>query len=404
MSLPDDENYPRTTTTSAQSFLSCEAELHSVSTHTTGQKRTAIPLLHTECWAAGLRGPARCWRGQGGEGETRRGDYLSKLASESNENPREGERNPPPSLLRGAAAAAGPPPPPPRRRRRGDNITTIIRAGRGAGSSSVSSSVQRTCRAGGCAAEANPFPPSLLHNINTGRAAPRRTGSEPRSEPGRAEGGRGAALPRGRRRRRRSLRECEGRRAGRSGLGTVSRYRAGGQGERRARRRRRGKDPVCVSLAPSQNKMPTGSAAAGMTPSTGAKHQQPPPSLHCLLLARSLPRSTSAASAAAAGGDPLPRLSRHSLACVAPLPSIPLRLLHDFLIFLFLFPSSPRLLVRGTRPKFTLKPALRIYEGTAGKRIHVLVFIFLFSLSMVVRTRRRTAKCCLAGGRPGKGP
>ncbi|XP_037980183.1 uncharacterized protein LOC119695537 [Motacilla alba alba] len=216
MSLPDDENYPRTTTTSAQSFLSWEAELHSVSTHTTGQKQTAIPLLHTECWAAGLRGPARCWRGQGGEGETRRGDYLSKSASESNENPREGERNPPPSLLRGAAAAAGPPPPPRSRRRRGDNITTIIRAGRGAGSSSVSSSVQRTCRAGGCAAEANPFPPSLLHNINTGRAAPRRTGSEP----GRAEGGRGAALPRGRRRRRRSLRECERRRAGRGGLGT----------------------------------------------------------------------------------------------------------------------------------------------------------------------------------------
>lgn len=174
---------------------------------------------------------------------------LSKSASESNENPREGERNPPPSLLRGAAAAAGPPPPPRSRRRRGDNITTIIRAGRGAGSSSVSSSVQRTCRAGGCAAEANPFPPSLLHNINTGRAAPRRTGSEPRSEPGREEGGRGAALPRGRRhRRRRSLRECERRRAGRGGLGTVSRYRAGGQRERRARRRR-GKDPVCVSLS-----------------------------------------------------------------------------------------------------------------------------------------------------------
>lgn len=48
MSLPDDENYPRTTTTSAQSFLSRETELHSVSTHTTGQKQTAIPLLHTE--------------------------------------------------------------------------------------------------------------------------------------------------------------------------------------------------------------------------------------------------------------------------------------------------------------------------------------------------------------------
>ncbi|KAL9822083.1 uncharacterized protein GJ701_016913 [Geothlypis trichas] len=280
MSLPDDENYPRTTTTSAQSFLSRETELHSVSTHTTGQKQTAIPLLHTElrqCWAAGLRGPARCWRGQGGEGETRRGDYLSKSASESNENPREGERNPPPSLLRGAAAAAGPPPPPRSRRRRGDNITTIIRAGRGAGSSSVSSSVQRTCRAGGCAAEANPFPPSLLHNINTGRAAPRRTGSEPRSEPGREEGGRGAALPRGRRhrRRRRSLRECERRRAGRGGLGT--------------------------------NKMPTGSAAAGMTPSTGAKHQQ-------------LPLPSAAASSperSLAPPAPLPPLQLEGLPCLA---------------------------------------------------------------------------------------
>lgn len=48
MSLLDDENYPRITTTSAQSFLSCEAELHSASTHATGQKQTAIPLLHTE--------------------------------------------------------------------------------------------------------------------------------------------------------------------------------------------------------------------------------------------------------------------------------------------------------------------------------------------------------------------
>lgn len=175
------------------------------------------------------------------------------------------------------------------------------------------------------------------------RAGPRRTGSEPRSEPGRAGGGRGAALPRGRRRRR-SLRECERRRAGRGGLGTVSRYRAGGQGERRARRRR-GKNPVCVSLAPSPNKMPTGSAAAGMTPSTGAKHQQPPPSLRYLLLARSLPRSTSAASAAAAGGAPLPRLSRQSLPCVAPLPSTPLRLRHDFLVLFFCcfaFPFPPR--------------------------------------------------------------
>lgn len=48
MSLPDDENYPRTTTTSAKPFLSCETELHSVSTYTTGQKQTAILLLHTE--------------------------------------------------------------------------------------------------------------------------------------------------------------------------------------------------------------------------------------------------------------------------------------------------------------------------------------------------------------------
>lgn len=47
MSLPDDENYPRTTT-SAQSFLSCEAELRSVSMHATGLKQTAIPLLHIE--------------------------------------------------------------------------------------------------------------------------------------------------------------------------------------------------------------------------------------------------------------------------------------------------------------------------------------------------------------------
>ncbi|XP_056370569.1 protein PRRC2A-like [Oenanthe melanoleuca] len=298
-------------------------------------------------WAAGLRGPARCWRGQGGEGETRRGDYLSKSASESNENPREGERNPPPSLLRGAAAA-GPPPPPPSRRRRGDNITTIIRAGRGAGSSSVSSSVQRTCRAGGCAAEANPFHLSLLHNINTGRAAPRRTGSEPRSEPGRAEGGRGAALPRGRRRSR-SLRECERRRAGRGGLGT--------------------------------NKMPTGSAAAGMTPSTGAKHQQPPPSL----------TASSSPGCSLAPAAPLPPLQLEGLPCLAsphraspssclvPLLSTPLRLRHDFYFFFLLFVSPPSscLLVRGTRPKFTLKPALRIYEeGTVGKRIDVLVFIF----------------------------
>lgn len=211
------------------------------------------------------------------------------------------------------------------------------------------------------------------------RAGPRRTGSEPRSEPGRAGGGRGAALPRGRRRRR-SLRECERRRAGRGGLGTVSRYRAGGQGERRARRRR-GKDPVCVSLAPSLNKMPTGSAAAGMTPSTGAKHQQPPPSLRYLLLARSLPRSTSAASAAAAGGAPLPRLSRQSPLRSSSLfhtPPAAARLSRSFfLLFCFPLPPPPPLLVCGTRLKFTLKPALRICEeGTVGKRIRVLVFIF----------------------------
>lgn len=48
MSLPDDENYPRTTSISVQSFLSCKAELHSASTHATDQKKTAILLLHTE--------------------------------------------------------------------------------------------------------------------------------------------------------------------------------------------------------------------------------------------------------------------------------------------------------------------------------------------------------------------
>lgn len=52
----------------------------------------------------------------------------------------------------------------------------------------------------------------------------------------------------------------------------VSRYRRRGGGGRAG-----GKEPcVCVSLSrsvsPSQNKMPTGSAAAGMTPSAGAKH------------------------------------------------------------------------------------------------------------------------------------
>ncbi|XP_040434802.1 uncharacterized protein LOC121080746 [Falco naumanni] len=48
MSLPDDENYPRTTTTSAQSFLSCRAELHSASTHAKDQEKTGILLQHTE--------------------------------------------------------------------------------------------------------------------------------------------------------------------------------------------------------------------------------------------------------------------------------------------------------------------------------------------------------------------
>lgn len=53
----------------------------------------------------------------------------------------------------------------------------------------------------------------------------------------------------------------------------VSRYRRreGGEGGR-------GEGALCVclslsrSVSPSQNKMPTGSAAAGMTPSAGAKH------------------------------------------------------------------------------------------------------------------------------------
>lgn len=43
-SLPNDQNYPRTTSTSAQSFLSCEAKLHSAPTHATDQKKTAIQL------------------------------------------------------------------------------------------------------------------------------------------------------------------------------------------------------------------------------------------------------------------------------------------------------------------------------------------------------------------------
>lgn len=47
MSLSDDENYPRTTSTSAQSFLSCKAELYSAPTHATDQKKTAIQL-HAE--------------------------------------------------------------------------------------------------------------------------------------------------------------------------------------------------------------------------------------------------------------------------------------------------------------------------------------------------------------------
>lgn len=82
-----------------------------------------------------------------------------------------------------------------------------------------------------------------------------------------------------------------------------------------------------------------------------------PPSLRCLLLARTLPRSTSAASAAAAGGAPLPRLSRQSFPCVAPLPAA-----RPFLFFPVYFPPPPCLLVRGTRPKFMLKPALRVCE------------------------------------------
>lgn len=74
---------------------------------------------------------------------------------------------------------------------------------------------------------------------------------------------------------------------------------------------------MCLSLAPSQNKMPTGSAAAGMTPSTGAKHQQPPPSLRCLLLARSLPRTPSTASAAARLGS-----ARHRAAALPAPPQL----------------------------------------------------------------------------------
>lgn len=38
---------PRTTSTSAQSFLSCEAKLHSALTHAMDPKKTAIQL-HTE--------------------------------------------------------------------------------------------------------------------------------------------------------------------------------------------------------------------------------------------------------------------------------------------------------------------------------------------------------------------
>ncbi|XP_051845986.1 atherin-like isoform X3 [Antechinus flavipes] len=60
--------------------------------------------------------------------------------------------------------------------------------------------------------------------------------------------------------------------------------------------------------------MPTGSAAAGMTPSTGAKHQQPPP----------LPHSTSATAAA----RPPARCRRRSTTTTpVPLPaaSIPRR-------------------------------------------------------------------------------
>ncbi|XP_054139229.1 uncharacterized protein LOC128941478 [Melozone crissalis] len=107
MSLPDDENYPRTTTTSAQSFLSCETELHSVSTHTTGQKQTAIPLLHTEMgtsWGVCGRGkslpPEPASQHQHGSGRAAPNRFRAALrAGESGGWPR-------------GSAAKGPPPPP----------------------------------------------------------------------------------------------------------------------------------------------------------------------------------------------------------------------------------------------------------------------------------------------------
>lgn len=161
----------------------------------------------------------------------------------------------------------------PRPRRRG----TRIRAGRGGGDGSSSvSSVRGTCRAGGRPAEKTNrgfffLLLLLLPHRNTHKhpAGARATGGA--SPPARAPIllAAGASLP--------AAWWCR-----------VSRYRRreGGEGG--------GEGALCVSLSrsvsPSQNKMPTGSAAAGMTPSTGAKHSQPPP----------LPHSTSATAAAAA--------------------------------------------------------------------------------------------------------
>lgn len=81
-------------------------------------------------------------------------------------------------------------------------------------------------------------------------------------------------------------------------------------------------------------------------------------------------------------------------------PSPPLRLPPEFL-FLFL-----PLLVRGTRPDFTLRPALRgrqpaICEEVTVEKNHTFGVLFLSSLRMV---GRGTARCRLAGGRPKKAP
>ncbi|XP_064499229.1 WAS/WASL-interacting protein family member 1-like [Pseudopipra pipra] len=334
MSLPDDENYPRTTTTSAQSFLP-------FATYSPVPRVTANPLCSRQCWAAGLGGPARCWRGQGGEGETRRGDYLSKSASESNENPSEGERNPPPSLLRGAAAAAGPPPPPRSKRRRGDNITTIIRAGRGAGSSSVSSSVQRTCRAGGCAAEANPFPPSLLHNINTGRAAPNRFRAALRA--GGSGGWPGGSAAKG---------------PPPPPLPPRVRAQESGEGrpghEQNADRKCSGRnDSLHRRQTPAASPFPSLPSAASSLPdrSLAPPAPLPPPQLEWL-----------------------PRLARRSLRCVAllPLPTPPAAARVSLSFFFFSLlppPPPPPPVLRGTRPKFKLKPALRgfVKKGPSEK-------------------------------------